>query len=104
MKILKAGWDEASGTSYSGYTVCTTKDILTANLGIEPAAIDDKAYWAWTLKLENGTVFTIYDWTNGGRLGEGQFYDYHIGSKGHGLSEDVINALKEIGLTVKKNF
>lgn len=104
MKILKAGWGEANGTSYSGYNVWTTKDILTANLGIEPAVINDKAYWAWTLKLENGTVFTIYDWTNGRRLGDGEEYDYHIGSKDYGLSEDVINALKEIGLTVKKHF
>ena len=49
MKILKAGWDEVNGTSYSGYTVWTTKDILTANLGIEPTVIDDKVYWEWTL-------------------------------------------------------
>ncbi len=104
MKILKAGWDEANGTSYSGYFIRASKQQLTEALGIEPDRLDEKVDFFWELRLENGTVFTIYAWTNGRRLGDGEEYDYHIGSKGHGLSEDVINALKEIGLTVTKHF
>lgn len=102
MKILKAGWGEANGTSFSGYCIRASKKEIAEKLGIEPERMDEKVDYALALKLENGVVFTIYAWTNGRRLGEREVYEYHIGTHEHGLPEDVEKSLKEIGLTIKE--
>lgn len=102
MKISKAKENAANGTSFSGYVISTTKRDLTEKLGIEPERFDEKVDYFWNLQLENGGIFTIYAWTYGRRLGEGEEYDYHVGCHGAELPDGLAKTLRELGFTLKK--
>lgn len=55
----------ANGTSLQGYVDCSYQTLVRA-FGEPCGTYDDyKSDAEWTLKFEDGTVATIYNWKNG---------------------------------------
>tara|TARA_R100000908_G_C3745284_1_gene140779 strand:- start:1412 stop:1723 length:312 start_codon:yes stop_codon:yes gene_type:complete len=83
------------GTSFHGQTIYTSVEALTTAYG-EPSNYgdpDDKVQYEWDMELQDGTVFTIYDWKEYRCYEESATIEFHIGAK-RGL--DAIKALKSL--------
>lgn len=77
----------AAGTSLVGY-VHTTYDRLVDILG-EPrdGSADGKTTASWTIKFEDGSIATIYDWKQ--PQTPTQDYQWHIGGFNSGVVERI---------------
>jgi hypothetical protein len=60
---------------------------------------DDKVSWEWECELENGKVFTIYDWKEYRKLGKDELVNWHIGGVNRMVTQqaysEIIKALTE---------
>ena len=103
MKINRiSDFKKTNGTSFSGLTFeATTNQIIDA-VG-EPdyrGGADDKVTRDWSLELEDGTIFTIYDWKEYCDFDDDEAVYWHIGTKWDDkeAADKVEKALVEIGL------
>ncbi len=80
MNIKKA--PSATNTSFHGDEITTTLNDLIKVFG-QPhdTDIDGKVNYEWDLQLEDGTIFTIYDWKEYRDFGDNEDIDWHIGGK-----------------------
>lgn len=78
-------------TSFHGHTITTTPERLTNLFGpptYESNDGEDKVNMEWVLELDNGSVFTIYDWKEYKKLSMTHKIDWHIGARNSGISVD----------------
>ena len=95
MKIKKTDFKNTNGTSWHGDTIYTSVFLLTKLFGKPDSYgdVDDKSQYDWSLELEDGTPFTIYDWKEYRKFDRDEHIEFHIG--GH-RSLDTIKVRKEI--------
>lgn len=94
-------WDkpsEVDGTSYHGLGIQTTIANLRRKLGQPAMEINDgsdKVNIEWYMKLEDGTVFTIYDWKYYRPLDEHEMVSFNIGHHNPGDAHKINGALNK---------
>ena len=74
---------DASGTSFHNVTIKTSLSKLREILGDpqhECNTGEDKTNIDYICELEDGTVFTIYDWKMYRQIGEDEILRFHIGT------------------------
>jgi hypothetical protein len=81
--MIKKSYKNMDGTSFHGATISASLadliDILGATHGIgEPS---DKVQNEWELELEDGTIFTVYDWKEYRRYTDKETIEWHIGGR-----------------------
>ena len=81
--MIKKSYKNMDGTSFHGATISASLaelvDILGATHGIgEPS---DKVQNSWDLELEDGTIFTVYDWKEYRRYTDKETIEWHIGGR-----------------------
>jgi hypothetical protein len=81
---MKPSQQSISGTSFHGTTINATVNQLISICG-EPCCIDntgeDKVNFEWQMELDNGDVFTIYDWKEYRVIGLDEVINWHIGGR-----------------------
>jgi len=89
----------ADGTSWHGHAITTTVNNLIENFG-EPSMLgdtEDKVQYEWDMELQDGTVFTIYDWKEYRDYSKNDFIEFHIGAHD---SRDAIKAMRALKLNI----
>jgi hypothetical protein len=79
--MIKKTNKSMNGTSFHGATITATLADLKIILG-EPSNTgdsNDKVQNEWDLELEDGTVFTVYDWKEYRNYGDKDTIEWHIG-------------------------
>ena len=74
--------DEISGTSFHDDTITCTVAQMRQAFG-EPmffGEIGDKVNMEWCFVMEDGVVFSLYDWKEYKGIVESQTYEWHIGA------------------------
>lgn len=95
-KTLKS----ASRTSFHGTTIEATPNQLMSVLGVPSTESGDgKTTMDFVGQLDNGSVFTVYDWKYGRPIGMDETIEWHIG--GHNL-KDTEQAEKELKTLLNK--
>lgn len=89
-----------SGTSFHGITIEATPNQLISILGVPSRESGDgKVTMDFVAQLDNGGVFTVYDWKYGRPIGMDETIEWHIG--GHSL-KDTEQAEKELKTLLNK--
>lgn len=85
-----------AGTSFFGITFPATVVQLIEAIGqptYERNNGDDKTNFEWNMELEDGTVFSIYDWKEYRAIDQDEVIDWHIGGKN---GDNTVKALNEL--------
>jgi hypothetical protein len=79
--MIKKTNKSLDGTSFHGATISATLADLQIILGATTHASDhhDKVQNEWELELEDGTVFSVYDWKEYRRYTDKETIEWHIG-------------------------
>lgn len=73
-----------NGCSFYGSTIYTTVSILRDEIGepvMQANTGEDKINFMWVCELEDGEVFTIYDWKEYRVIDEDETIEFNIGAK-----------------------
>lgn len=87
------------GTSFHGQTIVTTYAALAIAVGAPDYECNDgsdKCNFNWTLELEDGTLFTIYDWKEYRQLGQDELVEWHIGADNAFIAMRAKEALEKV--------
>jgi len=80
---MKKTTKSTNGTSFHGETISASVNDLIRILG-EPTNEQndgsDKVNFEWEMELDNGEVFTVYDWKEYRRISKTEIIEWHIGS------------------------
>lgn len=93
-------------TSLQGY-VSATRRQLAELFGPPMEDWGDKVTTEWWVQLEDGTVFTLYDWKRyeSGPPGNNEVYQWHIGAHDRSAVAKVHDLLRaKLGLTARSAF
>ena len=74
--------EKANGTSFHNSTIVCTVNQLKEAIGepvFECNTGEDKSNFDWECELEDGTVFTVYDWKLYEVVDFDEWVDFHIG-------------------------
>jgi len=84
-----------SGTSFHMSTVNATVNELKQVLGKVhyTGDIDDKVQNEWLMELEDGTVFSVYDWKEYCQYNDDKVIEWHIGGFNQESTERAKNEL-----------
>jgi hypothetical protein len=85
-----------AGTSFFGTTFPASVNQLKEAIGqptYERNNGDDKTNFEWNMELEDGTVFSIYDWKEYRAIDQDEVIDWHIGGKN---GDNTVKALNEL--------
>ena len=85
-----------AGTSFFGTTFPASVNQLVEALGApthEGNDGEDKTNFEWNMELEDGTVFSIYDWKEYRSISLDEVVDWHIGGKN---GDNTVKALNEL--------
>jgi hypothetical protein len=85
-----------AGTSFFGTTFPATVNQLVEAIGqptYERNNGDDKTNFEWNMELEDGTVFSIYDWKEYRSISLDEVIDWHIGGKN---GDSTVKALEQL--------
>jgi hypothetical protein len=88
-----------SGTSFFGTTFSATVVQLIEAIGqptFEANTGNDKTNFEWNMELEDGTVFSIYDWKEYRSIGLHEMIEWHIGGKNKTNTEKALDQLLEL--------
>jgi hypothetical protein len=88
----------ANGTSFHDTTFIATVDDLRNVLGqpkFESNDGQDKCNFDWIMETEDGTVFTVYDWTEYRQLAEDEVIEWHIGGRSGADTEKALLEIRE---------
>jgi len=79
--MIKKTNKSLDGTSFHGATISATLADLQIILGAPSHTGDsnDKVQNEWDLELEDGTIFTVYDWKEYRNYGDKETIEWHIG-------------------------
>jgi len=99
--MAKLSNKNSGGTSFFGITIETTLNKLCSVLG-EPQIMNndgsDKTNIDYTCELENGDVFTIYDWKEYRPIWSDEYISFHIGANSEAISIMAKNELQKQGV------
>lgn len=78
-----------NGTSFHMSTVNATVNQLEEVLGsvMHYGIKDDKVQHEWEMELENGDVFTVYDWKEYRQYSNDDVIEWHIGGHNRTITE-----------------
>jgi len=96
--MIKKTNKSLDGTSFQGATITASLADLIGVLGA-PHRIgeqNDKVQNEWEFELENGAVFTLYDWKEYRRYSDTESIEWHIGSHNALTSLAALEALEEL--------
>ena len=85
-----------AGTSFFGTTLPASVNQLVEAIGqptIQDNTGEDKTNFEWNMELEDGTVFSIYDWKEYRTIGLDEVIDWHIGGKN---GDNTVKALDQL--------
>lgn len=88
---------DTNGCSFHGSTVVTTVSILREEIGapvMQANTGTNKVNFMWVCELEDGNVFTIYDWKEYRSIDENDTIEFNIGAKSSWESIDAEYALQ----------
>lgn len=79
--MIKKTKKSLNGTSFYGKTITTTLEKLVKVLGESDGIgeVADKVQYSWELELEDGTIFTLYDWKEYYTFDSATPIEWHIG-------------------------
>ncbi len=79
--MIKKTNKSLDGTSFHGATISATLADLQIILGATTHASDhhDKVQNEWEMELEDGTIFSVYDWKEYRRYTDKELIEWHIG-------------------------
>jgi hypothetical protein len=95
--MIKKSYKDISGTSFHGSTISATLADLISILGPTHGTGDtqDKVQNEWDLELEDGTIFTVYDWKEYRRYTDTETIEWHIGGRSTSDTYRAQQALEE---------
>jgi len=81
--MIKKTNKSLDGTSFHGATISATLANLQIILGAPNHTSDphDKVQNEWELELEDGTIFTVYDWKEYRRYTDKETIEWHVGGR-----------------------
>ena len=81
--MIKKSYKNMDGTSFHGATFSATLADLQIILGAPNHTSDphDKVQNEWELELEDGTIFTVYDWKEYRRYTDKETIEWHVGGR-----------------------
>ena len=85
-----------SGTSFFGTIFPASVNQLVKAIGEpmhEENTGEDKTNFEWDMELEDGTVFSIYDWKEYRSISLDEVIDWHIGGKN---GDSTVKALEQL--------
>ena len=88
-----------AGTSFFGTTFPASVNQLIEAIGqptIQDNTGEDKTNFEWNMELEDGTVFSIYDWKEYRVIDLDEEIDWHIGGKNGAHTEKALEQLSEL--------
>jgi len=94
--MIKKSYKNTDGTSFHGATIHAKLRDLIDTFGPahnHQSDTRDKVQNSWNLELEDGTLFTLYDWKEYRAYDIDEIIEWHIG--GHN-SEDTTKALNAL--------
>ncbi len=96
--MIKKTNKSLDGTSFHGNTISATLADLMNVLGAPDCTgdQDDKVQNEWELELEDGTVFSVYDWKEYRRYSDTQTIEWHIGAHNSMTAYKASEALQEV--------
>ena len=121
MRIREATFEEIKDTSFHQWVIKSSKTQIMKALGIKPEySASGDTHYDWVIMLDEKFPFTIYDMSNGERLGKDQVIEFHVGYyvnyfdengnylNGHSYDppcKEVMEFLEDIGIPcVKSDF
>ena len=95
--MIKKTNKSLDGTSFHGATISATLADLQVILGAPSNTGDhhDKVQNMWDLELEDGTVFSVYDWKEYRRYTDKDTIEWHVGAHNSNSSYKAQEALEE---------
>lgn len=91
--MAKLSNQSGTGTSFYDTVITCTYNQLVQAIG-EPQHSDntgeDKTNFDWTCELNDGQVFTIYDWKEYRPLKLDEIIEWHIGGDNHIVTEQAL--------------
>jgi len=85
-----------AGTSFFGTTFPASVNQLVKAIGEpmhEENTGEDKTNFEWNMELEDGTVFSVYDWKEYRPISLDEVIDWHIGGKN---GDSTVKALEQL--------
>jgi hypothetical protein len=108
--MIKKTNKSLDGTSFHGATISATLADLQIILGAPNQTSDqyDKVQNEWEMELEDGTVFSVYDWKEYRRYADKELIEWHIGGmnqKDTFVAQDtLVEALDTMNAPPKSNL
>lgn len=100
---MKPTRQSISGTSFHGTTINLTVNQLISICG-EPCYIsntgENKVNFEWQMELDNGDVFTIYDWKEYRVIGLDEVINWHIGGHNETTTTQACYELENILIAI----
>ena len=91
--MAKLSFNPGSGTSFHDTVITCSYNQLAQAIG-EPQHSDntgeDKVNFDWRCELEDGQIFTIYDWKEYRPIGKDEMIEWHIGGYNHIVTEKAL--------------
>jgi len=95
---MKQTEKSVNGTLFHDVTILTSKNKLVKIIG-EPTMCQndgcDKTNYEWEMELNDGRVFTIYDWKEYRSLKDDEIVRWHIGANDRKTSLDAKRNLEK---------
>ena len=82
--MAKLSFKSANGTSFHDTVITCTYNQLVQAIGVPQCSDntgEDKVNFDWTCELNDGRVFTIYDWKEYRPIGKDEVIEWHIGGE-----------------------
>ena len=82
--MAKLSFKSANMTSFHDTVITCTYNQLVLAIGVPQCSDntgEDKVNFDWTCELEDGRVFTIYDWKEYRPIGKDEVIEWHIGGE-----------------------
>jgi hypothetical protein len=91
--MAKLSFKSANGTSFYDTVITCTYNQLVQAIGVPQGSDntgEDKVNFDWTCELNDGRVFTIYDWKEYRPIGKEEIIEWHIGGNNHIVTEQAL--------------
>lgn len=91
--MAKLSFKSANGTSFHDTVITCTYNQLVLAIGVPQCSDntgEDKVNFDWTCELEDGRVFTIYDWKEYRPIGKDEVIEWHIGGSNRMVTEQAL--------------
>ena len=84
MRFKNSPESDTNGCSFHGSTIVTSVAVLREEIGapvVQSNTGEDKINFMWVCELEDGEVFTLYDWKEYRPISENETIEFNIGAK-----------------------